>query len=154
MLAGSSGFEQTYHKRDEYFERGPSICRYNAIFTQWKWYSDYLYITKVSIWEGRLHFWLNMKYSYKNHTKLSKDEKISLFFILAKELNINIVTFQFQQWSYALTPLYIQIFLTFLLALFAVFWSLVLAYSPFPPQGWSILHNSYKLIRLNPYFDP
>lgn len=34
MMSGSAGFEQAYHTRDEYFERGSSICRYNAVFSR------------------------------------------------------------------------------------------------------------------------
>lgn len=34
MLSGSAGFEKVYHTRQEYYERGPSICRYNAVFSR------------------------------------------------------------------------------------------------------------------------
>ena len=33
MLAGTPGFSQMYHTREDYYERGSSICRYNAVFS-------------------------------------------------------------------------------------------------------------------------
>ena len=34
ILAGEPGFGQMYHTREQYYERGSSICRYNAVFSQ------------------------------------------------------------------------------------------------------------------------
>lgn len=34
MLSGTAGFNQMYHTREQYFEGGSSICRYNAVFSQ------------------------------------------------------------------------------------------------------------------------
>ena len=33
ILAGEPGFAQMYHTREQYYESGSSICRYNAVFS-------------------------------------------------------------------------------------------------------------------------
>eukprot|EP00825_Cyclidium_porcatum_P045147 TRINITY_DN6786_c0_g1_i1.p1 TRINITY_DN6786_c0_g1~~TRINITY_DN6786_c0_g1_i1.p1 ORF type:complete len:137 (+),score=21.95 TRINITY_DN6786_c0_g1_i1:552-962(+) len=34
MLAAGKNFSKVYHSRQEYYEKGPSIARYNAVFLQ------------------------------------------------------------------------------------------------------------------------